>query len=201
MKNFTEELGINGHLTIIKKMKTGEEEVLLDDSNIIVSGMGVGLSYLFAASGSTNVLDYQIQKFQVGISGPPTGGVTSSINQLSGSLTSIDEYGTGSNLALFQGTQLVGDSAIAGRIFAEIPASKITRINENSVRYTLVIDEEAANNIQRGGQDRGINEIGMFMKNPTGAAEDRPILVCYRTFSDIVKTNDFSLIFRWTINF
>ena len=201
MKNFTEELGINGHLTIIKKMKTGEEEVLLDDSNIIVSGMGVGLSYLFAASGSNNVLDYQIQKFQVGISGPPTGGVTSSINQLSGSLTSVDEYGTGSNLALFQGTQLVGDSAIAGRVFAEIPASKITRINENSVRYTLVVDEEAANNIQRDGQDRGINEIGMFMKNPTGAAEDRPILVCYRTFSDIVKTNDFSLIFRWTINF
>lgn len=201
MKNFTEELGINGHLTIIKKMKTGEEEVLLDDSNIIVSGMGVGLSYLFAASGSTNVLDYQIQKFQVGVSGPPAGGVTSSINQLSGSLTSIDEYGTGSNLALFQGTQLVGDSAIAGRIFAEIPASKITRINENSVRYTLVIDEEAANDIQRDGQDRGINEIGMFMKNPTGATEDRPILVCYRTFSDIVKTNDFSLIFRWTINF
>ena len=201
MKNFTEELGINGHLTIIKKMKTGEEEVLLDDSNIIVSGMGVGLSYLFAASGSNNVLDYQIQKFQIGVSGPPTGGVTSSINQLSGSLTSVDEYGTGSNLALFQGTQLVGDSAIAGRVFAEIPASKITRINENSVRYTLVVDEEAANNIQRDGQDRGINEIGMFMKNPTGAAEDRPILVCYRTFSDIVKTNDFSLIFRWTINF
>ena len=53
MKNFTEELGINGHLTIIKKMSTGEEEILLDDSNIIVSGMGVGLSYLFAASGAS----------------------------------------------------------------------------------------------------------------------------------------------------
>jgi len=90
---------------------------------------------------------------------------------------------------------------VPGRVFAEIPSSKMTRINENSVRYTLVIDEEAANNIQRGGQDRGINEIGMFMKNPTGAAQDRPILVCYRTFSNIVKTNDFSLIFRWTINF
>jgi len=201
MKNFTEELGINGHLTIIKKMSTGEEEILLDDSNIIVSGMGVGLSYLFTASGSNSILDYQIQKFQIGVSGPPAGGVTSEINELSGSLTSIDEYGTGSNLALFEGTQIVGTGIQTGRVFAEIPASKITRINESSVRYTLVVDEEAANGIQRGGQDAGINEIGMFMKNPTGSADDKPILVCYRTFSNIVKTNDFSLIFRWTINF
>ncbi len=201
MKNFTEELGINGHLTIIKKMSTGEEEVLLDDSNIIVSGMGVGLSYLFSASGSNSVLDYQIQKFQVGVSGPPLGGVTSSIAELSGALSSVDEYGTGSNLALFEGAQIVGNTLENGRVFAEIPASKITRINENSVRYTLVVDEEAANGLQRDGVDKGINEIGMFMKNPTGNAVDRPILVCYRTFSDIVKTNDFSLIFRWTINF
>ncbi len=201
MKNFTDELGITGHLQIIKKMTSGQEEILLDDSNIIVSGMGVGLSYLFAASGSDSVIDYQIQKFQLGISGPPAGGVVSSINELSGSLSSIDEYGTGSNLFLFQGSQLVGDSLVPGRVFAEIPSSKMTRINENSVRYTLVVDEEAANGIQREGLDRGINEIGMFIKNPQGAAEDRPILVCYRTFSNIVKTNDFSLIFRWTINF
>ena len=163
--------------------------------------MGVGLSYLFAASGSDTIVDYQIQKFQLGLSGPPAGGIVSSINELSGALSSIDEYGTGSNLFLYEGSQIVGDSLVPGRAFAEIPSSKMTRINENSVRYTLVIDEEAANNIQRDGQDRGINEIGMFMKNPTGAAQDRPILVCYRTFSNIVKTNDFSLIFRWTINF
>jgi hypothetical protein len=201
MKNFTEDLGITGHLEIIKRMSTGEEEILLDDPNIIVSGMGVALSYLFAASGSDTVLDYQIQKFQLGISGPPAGGITSAINQLSGSLSSTDEYGTGSNLFLYTGSQMVGNSLIPGRVFAEIPASKMTRINNNSVRYTLVVDEEAANNIQRNGQDRGLNEIGMFVKNPTGAADDRPILVCYRTFSNIVKTNDFSLIFRWTINF
>jgi len=201
MKNFTEELGINGHLTIIKKMSTGEEEILLDDPNVIVSGMGVGLSYLFSASGSNDVLDYQIQKFQIGLSGPPAGGVTSAITELSGPLSSIAEYGTGSNLAIVTKEQIVGAGLQSGRVFAEIPASKITRINENSVRYTLVVDEEAANGLQRGGQDAAINEIGMFMKNPTGFSSDRPILVCYRTFSDIIKTIDFSLIFRWTINF
>jgi len=99
-------------------------------------------------------------------------------------------------LAIVTKEQIVGAGLQSGRVFAEIPASKITRINENSVRYTLVVDEEAANGLQRGGQDAAINEIGMFMKNPTGFSSDRPILVCYRTFSDIIKTIDFSLIFR-----
>ena len=86
MKNFAEDMGITGHLTIIRQWNDGEEEVLLDDSNIIVSGMGVGLSYLFTGSGSDSVLDYQIDRFQVGVSGPPAGGVVSSIYELSGAL-------------------------------------------------------------------------------------------------------------------
>ena len=60
MKNFTEELGINGHLTIIKKFTDGQEEVVFDDHNIIVSGMGVGLTYLFTGSGSNTVLDLSL---------------------------------------------------------------------------------------------------------------------------------------------
>ena len=201
MKNFTEDLGITGHLKIIKKMSTGEEEVLLDDPNIIVSGMGVGLSYLFTASGSDSILDYQIERFQVGNSGPPEGGVTSSIYELSGPLSSTGEYGAGSNLFTEQRTQIVNGSTKANQIFALIPASKITRVGDSSVRYTLMIDEEACNGLTRGGQSRAINEVGLFMKNPTGATNPEPILVAYRTFSDIIKTNDFSLLFRWTLNF
>ena len=202
MKNFTEDLGITGHLTIIKKMNTGEEEVLLDDPNIIVSGMGVGLSYLFTASGSDSVLDYQIDRFQVGISGPPAGGVTSAIYELSGALSSTDEYGAGSNLFTEVQDQITNGTLTLNSTFALIPASKITRVGESSVRYTLVIDEEACNGITRNTQSRAINEVGLFMKNPTGATPDpNPILVAYRTFSDIIKTNDFSLIFRWTLNF
>ena len=52
MKNFSEDLGITGHLSITRRWNTGQEEVLLDDHNVIVSGMGVGLSYLFTGSGS-----------------------------------------------------------------------------------------------------------------------------------------------------
>ena len=200
MRNFAEDMGITGHLTIIRKWNDGEEEVLLDDSNIIVSGMGVGLSYLFTGSGSDSVMDYQIDRFQVGVSGPPEGGVTSGIYELSGQLTE-SEYGAGSNLFIQVASQLTNGSLTTNRAFARIPKNKITRIGETSVRYTLVLDEEACNDLERANEDLNINEVGMFMKNPTGQTNDRSILVCYRTFSNIRKTSDFSLIFRWTLNF
>jgi hypothetical protein len=199
MKNFVDDLGINGHLTIIKLNKDGSQEVLLDDPNIIVSGMGVGLSYLFTGSGSNSILDYQIDRFQIGVSGPPAGGVTSSIYQLSGPLTA-NEYGAGSNLYIDVRNQLT-NTTTTSLAAALIPKSKITRIGDSSVRYTLVVDEEACNNLTRNGNAANINEIGMLMKNPTGNTSIRPILVCYRTFSNIRKTSDFSLIFRWTLNF
>jgi hypothetical protein len=199
MKNFTEELGINGHLTIIKQYTDGQEEVVFDDHNIIVSGMGVGLAYMFTGSGSNSVLDYQVDRFQVGVSGPPTGGETSAIFQLSGPCTEA-EYGAGSNLFIETKYQLT-NTTTTQLPAAIIPANKITKISDSSVRYTLVIDEEACNGITRDGNDMNINEVGLIMKNPTGATTSRPILVAYRTFSNILKTSDFSLIFRWTINF
>lgn len=200
MKNFVEDLGITGHLQIVKKMSSGQEEVLLDDHNIIVSGMGVGLSYLFAASGSDSILDYQVECFQLGISGPPAGGVTSAIYELSGPIAD-SEYGAASNLFIAERDQITGATRTLNQAFAIIPAGKITRIADNSVRYTLVVDEQACNSIIRDSESRALNEIGLFMKNPTGAADPEPILVAYRTFSDIIKTDDFSLIFRWTLNF
>lgn len=202
MKNFIEESGMTGHLTIIKRTKDGKEEVLLDDHNVIVSGMGVGLSYMFTGSGSNSVLDYQIDRFQVGVSGPPTGGATSAVYELSSSLASIDEYGVGSNLFISRNNQITNGTLTSNRFFAHIPSHKITRINDTSVRYTLVLDEDAANELTDSqGLDAFLNEIGMFMKNPKGNNVDQPILVCYRTFSNIRKTSDFSLIFRWTLNF
>jgi hypothetical protein len=200
MKNFAEDMGITGHLNITRRWSDGQEEVLLDDSNIIVSGMGVGLSYLFTGSGSDSILDYQIDRFQVGVSGPPEGGVTSGIYELSGQLLE-SEYGAGSNLFIQVASQLTDGSLTTGRAFARIPKNKITKIGDSSVRYTLVLDEEACNNLSRSGDELNLNEVGMFMKNPTGQTNDRSILVCYRTFSNIRKTSDFSLIFRWTLNF
>ena len=200
MKKFVEEMGITGHLTVVKAYSDGSEEVVYDDPNMIVSGMGVGLSYLFTASGSDDITDYQIESFQVGVGGD-TVVVTDEINQLDSPLISLAEYGEGSNLFLEEREQIVNGTPIAGQIFAKIAPSKITRVTDSSVRYTLVLDEEAANGLTRNSVEAAINEVGLFMKNPTGHPTARPILVAYRTFSDIVKTDDFSLVFRWTINF
>jgi hypothetical protein len=189
----TNGLNITGHLQIAKSYSDGSEEIVFDDHNIIVSGMGVGLSYLFTASGSTTILDYQIDRFQVGTGGTSSLEV-SSTNQLGSALASIADYGANSNLFLETGTQLVADSEETGKIFALIPQSKITRINDNSVRYTLVLNEDAC-------ADQELDEIGLLMKNPKGTATTKSILVAYRYFGTITKTDDFSLIFRWTINF
>jgi len=203
--NFLEDKNISGHLQIVKVLKSGTEEILLDDSNIIVSGMGAALSYLFAENPQGALIyNYQIGKFQIGLSGPPAGGVTSSIYELSGPLSSTAEYGLGSNLVL-NNLSLVLDTtggSLDTQVFAEIPHSKITRIGDTSVRYTLVLDEDACNNLTRNGNDAPINEVGLFVNNHLGGAgANKPKLVAYRTFSDIYKTSDFSLIFRWTINF
>ena len=202
LKNSRNKLNITGHLTIVKKYKSGEEEVVFDDHNIIVSGMGVGLSHLFTGSGSNSILDYQIDRFKIGVSGHSDHELSSTY-QLSGPL-SIAQYGTNTNLFVEECHQLENGAIITSplRDFALIPAHKITRINETSVRYTLVVDENTANDLENDDGDLSLDEVGLYMKNPTGqAGTPAPILVAYRVFSSIVKTSDFSLIFRWTINF
>ena len=201
MRNFVDELGINGHLTVIKKYNDGTEEVVFDDHNIIVSGMGVGLSYLFTGSGSDSILNYQIDRFQVGTSGNSDLEVSTTYS-LSGAVSSVELYGTGSNTFVEQAEQIKNDTFDASAVFALIPHNKITRIGDNSVRYTLVIDEEACNSLTGAhGEEVSLNEVGLLVKNPTGYATNRSILAAYRNFSNIYKTSDFSLIFRWTLNF
>ena len=203
--NFIEDLGVRGHLQIVKIFKDRSEEIVYDDHNIIVSGMSVGMSHLFSGSGSNSIIDYQFDRFQVGISGPPLGGVVSSIYQLSGALSSLQEYGTASNFSLVSGYQIKDGLVTTNKdvAFGLIPFRNVTRINDTSVRYTIILDEDTANytNYQRGGLSVGLTEIGLFMKNPRGLADDASILVAYRSFTQILKSSDFSLVFRWTINF
>jgi hypothetical protein len=164
--------------------------------------MGVGLTYLFTGSGSNTVLDYQVDRFQLGLSGKPDQAPSlelSSTYQLSGHLLEA-EYGAGSNLFIELRDQITNNTTTALPA-AMIPANKVTKIGDASVRYTLVVDEDACNSLTRNSNDMNLNEVGLLMKNPTGNTADRPILVAYRTFSNIRKTNDFSLIFRWTLNF
>jgi hypothetical protein len=199
--NLMEDLDIKGHLTITKVYSNGSEELVFDDHNIIVSGMGVALAHMFALSGSDSILDYQIDRFQVGISGTAAVEV-SSTNQLSGPLSSFAEYGVEGDILQASGYYIANNTIVSlPRFYGIIPQQNITRIDANTVRYTIVIDENSCNDIARGGQTRSLNEIGLFVKNIKNNLVDAPILVAYRHFDSILKTTDFSLVFRWSINF
>jgi len=207
-KSFVEQIGMKGHLTI-HKIANGEEELVYDEDNVITSGFGWSLSHLYGLAGSESITDFQIDRFQLGVSGH-SGNQVSSTFELSGPLSSTAEYtgtGTDSNLHapsanLFL-TTTPGGEVIEEQVFAKIPFAKVTKIDDRSVRYTIFIDEDSCNNLSRPGTaESSLNEIGLFVKNTRGKTDkDESVLVAYRYFSNITKTSDFGLVFRWTISF
>ena len=202
-QSFLDNLAIKGHLTIHKVVK-GEEELVFDDKNIIVSGFGWSLAYLYSKLGSTNITDFQIDRFQLGVSGNSAKQVSSTY-QLSAPLSSTTEYMTtgDSNLYAFSANHYKSSVIVTSPvpIFAKIPFSKVTKIDERSVRYTIFIDEDSCNNLTRDGSAVSLSEIGLFIKNPRATSPEASVLAAYRYFSSIRKTTDFGLIFRWTITF
>ena len=201
-KTFTEGLGTKGHLTI-HKIANGEEELLFDDKNVIVSGFGWALANLYGKAGSTTVTDYQIDRFQLGVSGS-LANQESSTYELSGPLSSTEEYTTNGDSNLYAvSADAFANGVINGTqsVFAKIPFSKVTKIDERSVRYTIFIDEDSCNNISRNSNLMNLNEIALWVKNPLGRPNDASVMAAYRYFSNIRKTSDFGLVFRWTITF
>lgn len=196
-------LDIQGHLTIHKIAK-GTEELVYDDQNVIVSGFGWSLAYLFSRLGSDSITDFQVDRFQLGVSGQSINQVSSTF-ELSGPLSSTGEYTTNGDSNLFTvSADQFKENVIAGdqSVFGKIPFSKVTKVDDRSVRYTIFIDEDSCNNLTRpGNNDIALNEIGLFVKNPTGQSSDASVLAAYRYFSNIRKTSDFGLVFRWTILF
>tara|TARA_R110002095_G_scaffold36288_1_gene33986 strand:- start:1496 stop:2110 length:615 start_codon:yes stop_codon:yes gene_type:complete len=201
-KTFTDGLGTKGHLTI-HKIANGEEELLFDDKNVIVSGFGWALANLYGKAGSTTVTDYQIDRFQLGVSGS-LANQESSTYELSGPLSSTEEYTTNGDSNLYAvSADAFANGVINGTqsVFAKIPFSKVTKIDERSVRYTIFIDEDSCNNISRNSNLMNLNEIALWVKNPLGRPNDASVMAAYRYFSNIRKTSDFGLVFRWTITF
>jgi len=203
-KSFVEQIGMKGHLTI-HKIANGEEELVYDEDNVITSGFGWSLSHLYGLAGSQSITDFQIDRFQLGVSGH-LGNQVSSTFELSGPLSSAAEYtgaGTDSNLATVSSSLYTTDDTVkANQVFAKIPFAKVTKIDDRSVRYTIFIDEDSCNSLSRPGtSESSLNEIGIFIKNARGKATDESALAAYRHFSNITKTSDFGLVFRWTISF
>ena len=187
---FIEELGASGYLEIWKEYADGELELVHSDHNTIVSGMGVGLALLFGGTGSDTINNFQIKYFQLGEDAWTTYGLSTFTLQ---DELSRAQYDT-SSLAIHTLSQ-IKDGSLETEDMVLISQEMIRRVAVNSVQYTLTLDTGTANEVT-------LNEIGLLMKNPTGYADaDRPILVAYKTFNNITKKEEFSLIFKWTLSF
>jgi len=182
-----------GHLEIMRIWNNGREELLFSDKNTIVSGMGVGLSYMFSASSQRSIRDFQIGKFQVGTSSHATYGP--STVQLASAL-SMAQYGTNPDITLSSLNQIINGSLANEKVFATIPFNLIRRVDKTSVQFGLLLGPNTAN------LSTTLKEVGLFMNNPFGYSPTAaPILVAYKTFSPVEKTDQYSLLFRWTITF
>jgi hypothetical protein len=192
-----------GFLEIWKVYDDGTEELHWSDHNIITEGMGIGLAHLYGGFGSSKITDFQIGYFQVG-TGDATE-YTSLQKELETPLGKKSDYGVVTNtypeieidwaevedLTLrLNGVDLKPGTQPFGRI----RHSNTHRVNRNAVRYTIPLNEKNCNS-------KNLSEIGLFMKNIKGQAEDQPLLVAYRQFPAIQKTEFFTLVFLWTIQF
>ena len=204
-----EQIDVSGNLEIYKVYEDGTEEKIFDDHNIITSGMGIGLALLYAGSGANNITNFQIRYFQLGVGGDTkltTYGVseTSLVSAL-GQVDGASDYQSGAqsnlplathNLMSWNGGNIptVGGSFGNDWFFGLISDNSIKRVDLNSITYIIYVARDACN-LQT------INEIGLFMKNPMGTSTYNSPLVAYRPFFGIAKTDDFALVFKWTLNF
>lgn len=189
--NFLDYVNIEGYLTIKKSTFDGEE-VLYSDYNTIVSGMGLGMVELF--SSENDIDQFLTQNFQLGVSGTPSLEDIST-QELGRALSSLEEYGyNNETLKYTLKNQYKYSKVFPDTVFGVIPLSNIFAISDGVIRHKIVIDNEDANDIS-------INEIGLFMKNPLATTPDTAVLVAYKTFPTITKTEDYSIIFEWDIDF
>ena len=210
MKN-NDVLNVSGHLEICKVYADGREETVFDDANTITSGMGVGLGLLYAGSGAANITDFQIRYFQIGVSGDSkisNYGVSevslvSALGQVAGVLDyqSAEETYIPTSQHELMNWDGTAKATVGGTLgdtweFPTIADNSIKRVDLNSVTYILYVDRSACNDL-----GAPLNEVGLFMQNPLGLATKRSQLCAYRPFTNIIKTDDFSLIFKWTLNF
>jgi hypothetical protein len=185
-KSILEKINPKGHLEIIKTSLDGTSEVLLDDHNVITIGMGVTLASLFSNSvPATSIDKYLISYLQIGTGSKSMVSGTDSLQ------TPLDNTGYGTTNLTFGNHRL---STGADQWFVHLNSAYISKPSSSKIAFTLLIDEDTANT-------KTITEIGLFSKNPTAHTPETAYMCAYRSFTGIAKSSEFSLTFKWTIEF
>lgn len=190
--NFNDRLTYKGHLEIWKLFLDGTEELVYDQDNVVCSGIGPVLAGAFSASATAALPNFQINLFQVGVSGGDPLQVSGN-GKLGAALSSIPQYGTG-DLETTQHILVASATDFQNQRFGMIDNAYIDKVGDSKVRWRIILDENACN-------DLTLNEIGLFGFNPGMYSTPKSYLCAYRTFNGIDKTSDFILDFRWTLEF
>ena len=200
---------INGHLEIWKHYSDGSQELHWEDKNVICSGMGATLAEMFDAEPTSNIENYQLLYFKVGVSGSDQATSiadslqVSTTGDVSAGLTAA-QYGDG-NLSVSQHYLIEnGEKGGSKTDFGVIPYSFIKRVTDTKCMWQIVLDEQTANVAETPfgpGSAEALNEIGLYSKNPYLQSPDASMLCAYRYFKPVYKSDAFILVFRWTIEF
>lgn len=272
MINFNDKVPYRGEIEIVKVYDDGKEELHYKDSNVVVSGLGVGLSRLFSGEGSQFVEDYLLTYYQLGVSGSVDLQLSTTY-ALGSSLPRSDYTDLNIPSMVVSENQIKNDYIFDNQAFGKLG---LPVFDGSSIKFNVYIDKLLANNLKLNGKDLFLNEIGLFMADPLGGTvrttnmqfydgvtsrdakhdheykvdemgngtaflrcapsnkhichlhkikswrvqeaeselapkhihhvpiiEERiksPILVAYRSFSNLYKSNDFALSIRWTIH-
>jgi len=218
---------ISGHVTVYKIYKDGTEETVLDKANLVTAGLGSSFLDIQQNAGSRFTSDYTPRYFQVGTdvitySGTREGDAiipresSATFYQLSAPF-SWEDYGDdtdinlvkryrGFNASTIDGgktyTELLNTTAMLSAVvfsgedqyFGEVTESKVTKFFVDSFESEIILDEKS-------GNGKNITELGLFAKNPKGFLRDSPLLMAYKDFPSVAKTEEFSLVIHWTIGF
>jgi len=209
---------ISGHITICKIYNDGTKETVLDKANLITGGLGSSLSDLLQGKGSHRVGDYAPGYFQVGTGQIGyTGLETSAFFYQLSSPFSWEAYGEDTEVDVEKRYRCFNASTDDGGIsysellltsatyssiiysgvdgyFGVLSPNRKTKFFMDSFESEIVLDEKT-------GNGTSITELGLFIKNPRGLAEDSPLLVAYKKFTAIPKTSSFTIVIYWTIGF
>ena len=205
---FTDANSIKGHLEVYKVYSNGTEELHYSEDNVITSGMGVNLAHAFAAGPNVDVSSFQANWMQIG-TGASTVAIRAQDNvQVSGRgdlLSSIpaSQYGDENTIGLKVSsmTYMTSAGTTSVKDFVKVPYAFIHRVSDRKVMWRLILNDSACNIDDNATHGGALCEVAIFSNNPTEATPDTLYMIAYRTFANIVKTNEFTLDFRWTIEF
>lgn len=189
--NYESGNNIQGYLEIVKLYKDGTEEVHFSDQNVITSGLGYTLLKAFSTTGAGSIAPFQIVYFQLGTGGSDPIQVSSTGNLVSSLIEA--QYGT-ANFEISTHDLSSAQPPSEDEAFGIIPFPYIKKISPTRVMYQIFIGENACN-------DYELDEVGLFSRNPNSSATEGSYLCAYRWFTALDKKEDFSVLFRWTIEF